>query len=378
MRSAFVAAYAEREPARAAALWPGHPAVVLGAGLAGIGEAAAAGQPITAERTAPLIEAARDAPLAPEPFLVRGVQLRLAGDEAAAGRAFAEARRRDPRSVPARFFLADHHLRGGQRRAGLEEVAALARLVPGSEARLAPILAGYVVTPGAVSDVRALLRAHPRLEPDLLNLLTRDPRNADLVLSLASTSRSPGADRPAWQSRLIASLVDSGQYDRAYKTWARLMGRPAGAGDRPLLFDPRVEQPYALRPFGWTLKSSAAGLVEPEKAGLHVLYYGRDNVALASQTLLLPPGGYTLSMTVTDADESAASVTWTINCLPSKKAILTVDLAAAAKARGRGLPFDVPASGCAAQRLELLGKAPDFPETVDLSVSKLNLSRRAR
>src|SRR5687768_6956671 len=174
VRGALVAAYTDSNPVRAAAAWPGHPAAAFRAGLVRIGEAAAAGRLVAGSIIDPLLAAARSAPLAPEPFLVRGVQLRLGGDETAAGRAFVEAKRRDPRSIPARFFLADHYLRSGAVQAGLDEVVVLTRLVPGSEARLVPILAGYAKTPGAARQVKAMLRAHPELEDGLLTFLAAD------------------------------------------------------------------------------------------------------------------------------------------------------------------------------------------------------------
>ena len=373
--NAFVAAFAETQAGRAAGLWASHPSVALSAGLAHIGELAATGRPVDAGVTDPVIGIARDAPLAAEPFLVRGVELRLAGDEAAAGIAFVEARRRDPRSIASRFFLADHHLRTGAVGSGLEEVAALTRLVPGGAARIAPVLAGYALTPGAAGQVRTMLRRHPELEPALLARLARDPRNVELVLSLASNRAGPDGKPPIWQARLVQALVTSGQYARAYDQWSRFMGVPTSGPRRPLLFDPRFERGDAVAPFGWTLASGKGGLVEPDNGGLHVIYYGRDNIDLASQLLLLAPGKHELAMKVANGGEEASALAWTLTCLPSKKVILSVDLARSTAARGAGQAFEVPGSGCAAQRLKLSGKTPDYPQTVDLTLSGLTLTR---
>lgn len=377
VRAAFVAAYTDSNPERAAAVWPGHPTAVFRAGLIRIGEAAAAGRPVTGEVIGPLLWAARPAPLAPEPFLVRGVQLRVGGDEAGAGRAFAEAKRRDPRSIPARFFLADHHLRAGSVGPGLEEVASLTRLVPGSESRLAPVLAGYARTPGAAPQVKALLRAHPELEPRLLELLADDAGNANLILSLASRD-DPVGGHPAWQARLVERLVSAGDYERAYALWARLVGRPMSVQARPLLFDPQFRQLTTMQPFAWQLESSGAGLVEPDQRGLHIIYYGRDNVSLASQLLLLGPGRHELAMRVAPAADGASSLSWTVRCLPDDNVIFSFDLAQAAVPEGAARRFDIPAAGCAAQLIHLAGTAPEFPQTVDLTLSQLRLSQVGR
>lgn len=378
VRNAFVASYAESDPARAASVWPEHPAVVFRVGLARIGEAAAAGRPVARESVEPLLKAARTAPLAPEPFLIRGVEVRLAGDEPGAGRAFAEAKRRDPRSIAARFFLADHHLRSGAVERGLGEVAVLTRLVPGSEARLAPVLAGYAQTPGAARQVKTMLRSHPQLESSMLVLLAADARNAELIQYLASDRRKNGGTRPGWQKRLVETLVADGQYAKAYAAWARLMDIPPAPSARPLLFDRRFQWSAAMPPFAWTLVSSGAGLVEPEKGGLHAIYYGRENVALASQTLLLAPGRYRLAMTVSKGGEGASSLAWTITCLPARTVVFSLDLAAAAATGGKGHLVDIPDADCAAQVFELRGKAPDVPQTVDLSLNALSLTREGQ
>ena len=375
VRGAYVAAFADRDPERASGIWAGHPDVLFRLGLARIGEAAASGQPIARNRIAPLLDGARKAPLAPEPYLIRGVEVRLAGNEAGAGRAFAEARRRDPRSIPARFFLADHYLRTNEIERGLGEVAVLTELVPGSEGQIAPILASYAQTPGAAPHVKGMLRAYPRLESDLLARLATDAGNADLIGSLASSRREGDGRRPTWQARLVEALVADGQHARAYAQWARLVGMPASPAARPLLFDPGFRRTDAMAPFAWTLVSGGDGLVEPDAEGLHVIYYGRADIRLASQTLLLGPGSYALAMTVSNGAKGASALAWTMTCLPAGNVIATLDLAAAAAMKGRGRRIDIPGTGCAAQRLDLTGKAPDFPGTVDLSLSGLRLTR---
>ena len=38
--------------------------------------------------------------------------------------------------------------------------------------------------------------------------------------------------------------------------------------------------------------------------------------------------------------------------------------------------FTIPPQGCAAQALELTGKAPELPEQAELTISSLQLSRK--
>src|SRR5687768_5780791 len=79
-RAAFVSAYASREPAKAARLWPGHPQVLFTEGLEEVGRLVAAGQPIDQAIVNGLLAASAKAPLAPEPFLVLGVEAQSTGN----------------------------------------------------------------------------------------------------------------------------------------------------------------------------------------------------------------------------------------------------------------------------------------------------------
>src|SRR5206468_6546767 len=109
VRNAAVSALAQTRPGDSARLWQGHPASEIGVSMTDIARASRARRPIPASAFGMIADAAVKAPLAPEPFLVRGVQAQLAGDGAAAQRAFEAAQWRDPRSLPAAFFLADRY-----------------------------------------------------------------------------------------------------------------------------------------------------------------------------------------------------------------------------------------------------------------------------
>ena len=78
LRAAAVEAFAGKDPGKAASIWPGHPAVALELGLARVGELAATGQPVDRGLVVELVSVSAKAPLAPEPFLVRGVEAQLA------------------------------------------------------------------------------------------------------------------------------------------------------------------------------------------------------------------------------------------------------------------------------------------------------------
>lgn len=364
VRSAFVVQYAEVRPQRAMAAWSGHPEAELWSGLTDIASATRSGRPVPADVLQRINRAATKAPLAPEPFLVRGVQAQLAGNEPLAARAFEAAELRDGRSVPARYFLADHYLRTGDAARGLREIAVLARMIPNGVASLSPFVATYAKDRRNWPQLRALFRSDPQLEDAALGTLATDPSNADIVLQLATPR--PAGPPPVWTERLVAGLVTAGSYDKAYAVW-RAAAHPNGARGS-LIYDPGFSDASAPGPFNWTLTSSTLGLAERQKAGrLHVVYYGQDDGVLASQLLLLKPGHYRLAMQITGDFKNAASLAWTVTCANSKTQLLNLRLAASTQGA-----FDVPAN-CPAQRLELSGSAPELPQTVDLTIGALTL-----
>lgn len=368
VRASVHNALTETDPVQAARVWPSHPDSVFLSGLEEVGVAAARGRPIDRGLIDRMLAATRVAPLAPEPFLVRGVDAQLKGNEQLAGQAFAEARRRDPRSIPARYFLADHYVRAGEVRQGLDEIATLARLVPHSGVRMAPYLATFARMPGGARQVKPVLRDHPELEPVLLRTLSADAANADTILALWSGRGGPEA--AGWQERLVRELVSAGQYDKAYSVWARFAGRSAQDALLDAPFDGRGAPP----PFGWKLVSGPEGVAEATgEDQLHILHYGRADLTLAHRLLALPPGSYRVAMKVSGSPEAAERIGWSLACLPANSELAGSDLG---QASGGTLvsQFNIPI-GCAAQRLKLAAAAPEFPEQADVTISAFRIQR---
>lgn len=370
VRTAVVARYAETNPQFAARIWPSHPSAELWLGLTDIGSAMHRRQPVGPALVQRIMDAAKKAPLAPEPFLVRGVQAQLAGDERVAEQAFLAARLRDGRSVPARYFLAEHYFRVGNAAAGLREIAILARMVPTGVSSLAPYVATYAKDPRTRPKLKALFRSDPQLEDAALQTLAGDPRNADLILSMADLGRYTD-QAPPWSVPLLAGLVRDGQYGKAYDVWAKVSHvRPV---PRAFIFDPAFADDKTPPPFNWELTSSTIGLAERQPRGrLHIIFYGQEDGAMASQLLLLPPGRYRLAMNLSGDVAHSKSLVWSVRCANSNAQVARVALDPAAAARGWYLV--VPAN-CPAQKFELLGVAPDLPQQVDVTVSGLRLTR---
>lgn len=367
VRNASVATLAPLQPDTAARLWAGHPDVIQTRGLTEIARLARTGQPVGAAILQPIYASARKAPLAPEPFLVRGVQAQTAGDTGTAVRAFLAAQWRDPRSLPAAYFLADHYVRAGDAGHGLREIAVLSRLAPNGPGTVAPYVAAYAQNRANWPALRQLFGQYDELQDAALFELAHDARRADTVLALATPSQTRPDSR--WLPVLIDALITAGQYDRARAVWASVSRAAAPRG--ALLYDSGFRDSSAPPPFNWSLSSSTAGVAERQAGGrLHLLYYGDEDGVLARQLLLLPEGSYALTMQLLGDAARAAAISWRLRCDKATEPFASVTLDKAA----RGWAFRVPA-GCRAQWLELAGRSADMPQQADVTIAALTLHK---
>ena len=366
VRNAAVSALAETKPAAAAKAWSGHPASEIGLAMTEIARSSRAREPIPQWAFAKIEDAAAKAPLAAEPFLVRGVQAQVTGDGAAAQRAFEAAQWRNPRSLPAAYFLADRYFRSGNVTGGLREVGALARLSPDGGTAAVPYLTQYAMSSANWPALRSLFATNPHVAQPVLIMLASDVKTVPAALALANPRET--GNRP-WLGAVVDTLIKAGDYSQARAAWVRMAG-PGSRSDE-LLHDANFRDTSSPPPFNWQLTSSTVGLAERQRGALHVLFYGDEDGTLASQLILLPPGGYRLSLRLAGDPARAHALTWAVWCdkAPQPLASVTLDVAAA-----RGWQFQVPA-GCQAQWLKLSGVSAAMPQQVDISITALTLTR---
>ena len=370
VRNAAVAGLAAEQPQTAARYWSTHPATEISVAMAQIARASLDHRPVPQKVFAAMADAAIKEPLAPEPYLVRGVQAEISGDDLLAEKAFEAAQWRDPRSLPAAYFLADRYLRTGDVPHGLGEVAALARLSPGGIVTVAPYLAAYARDPANWPALRTLFRANPQLANSALLVLSSSIATAPAALALAGPREKP--EDAHWLPALINTLVAGGQYAKAREVWART-GVEQSA-DEKLIHDASFTDRTALPPFNWALTSSAVGLAERQAGGrLHVVFYGHEDGILASELLLLQPGEYRVKMRLLGDPTHARLLNWSIWCDKANAPIASIGLDAAGAHDWR---FTVP-KACPAQWLKLSGASGDLPQQVDVTLSEFRLERVA-
>jgi hypothetical protein len=280
------------------------------------------------------------------------------------------AQARDPRSVAAHFLLGDVAARQGKIIAALQEMAVLSRLVPGTGVQMVPGLAQFAKTPGARDKLGGILANNPQLKGPLLKALAADADNVDLVVALAGPRGEFNSDTRAWQSLLLTSLTNRGEYQRAFALWHQLSGIPTDS--KPLLFNGEFASVPAPPPFNWSLSSSPAGVSELGSKALRVLYYGRQDADLAWQTILLPPGDYRINSALTGSLVPGA-LSWTLVCVGSKAPLLNMPLTNGPQSQ----PFKVPQSGCNAQKILLTGHLQDSPQDSDVQIGPVSIIRTA-
>ena len=366
VRDAAVEALAPLHPASAAKVWATHPAVEISLGMTQIGTAARERKSIDPRTFAMIADAAAKSPLAPEPFLVRGVQAQTNGDAKVAGRAFVAAQKRDPRSLPAAYFLADYYARSGQALQGLQQIAVLARLSPGGITTVAPFIATYAKDRANWPAMRALFESQEGLENSVLSVLARDPANTDAILAVADPNhRQP--DSP-WLPTLLGSLVANGDYQRAHALWSSIGGARAGG----LIYDPGFSSPDPPPPFNWSFATATTGLAERQPGNrLHAIFYGNDDGVLASELVLLPPGTYRVMMQIVGQPVHPEALSWSIRCDKSQESISSIAIADAASRRWT---FQVP-TNCPAQWLELSGRSGDIAQQSEVTITGFKLTR---
>ena len=243
-------------------------------------------------------------------------------------------------------------------------MAGMARMVPGAGLQFVPTLVNFAKQPAALPVMRRFLRRSPSYASPVLEALSGDAANADLIVALAPP-RKPGEPAPSWQGSLVSRLIESGQAARAQTIWRSFSGVSPYGG----IFNPTFVSSTAPPPFNWTYDSSGAGLITTgPQGGLKIIYYGRQEADLAVQVLALMPGIYSFASDVSSSPEGALN--WKIDCQGDNRHLLVTDLDTAAT-------FTVPASGCPTQRMHLVGTLIESQQKVELTVNAVRLQRRA-
>lgn len=334
---------------------------------------------VSGETKAAALSAFRSAPLSEVPLLIAAREMRARGDDSRADQLLAIAIRRNPRSRYALLVQLERDLRLGRDRDAAVRMAVLSRLV--SDA--GPLLVGELARMAADPDTRAsaahVMASDPRLRVAVLEALASQRADPEVVLGLAGpvSTAVPGAEVPRWQRILLDGMVERGELERAFAVWTRLAGPAATSRDG--LYDPDFQGMPGPPPFNWVLETSGDGFAERTTDGLNAEYYGRNNVNLASQLILLAPGRYEISFEAegqSEGDESPLS--WTVSCRSGSQLLVAVPITGVEFTPRRYAGAFTVTPGCDGQWLRLVGDAAEFPKQQQVTIRRLRIARAGR
>lgn len=321
-------------------------------------------------------DAAARAPLDARPYMFAGAVAILHNDSPRAVAILEAGRRLDARNRWIRLLLLDRYIRAKRYADAAGEFAVLNRLVTGAQSPILTELARMTADPATRDAVRQTLGRDPLLETQLLTTLARKNPDPQLLFDIASPTAIASARRPnGWGETLIEGMVAQGRFGEARQVWGKLFGIAEPAARQPL-YDAQLLGAPGSPPFNWTFAAGTIGAADRRGGQLAVEYYGRDNGALASQLLQLAPGQYRLGYSL--AGSPGTGLAWTLSCAeqPGAAPIVNVAVPAAVPAvRRYAVAITVPASGCRAQWLRLVGNAAEFPTAVNVTISGLSLQR---
>jgi len=324
----------------------------------------AAESELVADRPEQALELASLA-LGRSPFDVRALRVfglaTAPGDPAAADQILTLAGNWSLRDDPAHAWLIDRRLRQGDYVGAFGHADVLARRRPDLHPTLFSLFTTAAATdPRAMRPLAARVAAQPGWRADYLENLRRDPQappvQAGLALLLQETT-APLTDDEL--GAIYGDWLDEGRLPGLAALRSRL-ARPAPA----TVHDGDFRGVAAPRPYGWML-GSGSGLTTavsalpdtPEESALLVQTDAFSSNAVATQLIHLRPGRHALGVSWKfEAGGQAPSMEWVVICVETRQPIATFRPRSAQPASewARTItPFDVPASRCTAQFLQL-------------------------
>lgn len=328
------------------------------------------------------VRALRDQPIAAEPLIAAAL---AAGDlkSSSAAEQMREAKRRQPRIVAVRAWLATHYLSQQDYRRAFVELNRLVALRPDMAKALNPVLLSAARTPGGWREVNRAAAAGPAWKAsfvtDLMQRQTDESENA--AFALIAGDGAGRAKQDNLQQLLLQRLVARGEYERAYLAWLNFLPVEAMAGVG-LVYDPEFRRMPGLPPFNWSILPTDAGLAEyAVGGGIDLRFYGTATAPLLRQTILLPPANYALTVAARNAtgSESGATIVVGVQCAGTKTALAEIPLSGlGAELRSYGAVVTVPEQGCPAQSLTIVGSPGDAAGEVNAHVRSISLKRVER
>lgn len=302
-------------------------------------------------------------PLDDRALVILGFIAERNGDRQTANRIAQIAGERSWRNPITQLWLFERGVRDGEFAAALTHADALLRVNAGYEKVLFPMLARFTTSDRSIAPLVAMIAANPPWRgwflANLSGLLANQSR-LDKLFSMLGASASPPTKTEL--VTYLSRLVKDGNYTKAHQLWLAILP-PAESANDTYPYNADFTAPPDGMPFNWQLRSVPGAhvqIVKPEGSNLPALrleFSGRRIQPIkAEQLMLLAPGYYRLSGRVRAENlQTQRGLWWSISCAgdPPKQLAHTELLSGSVPWSDFGTDFQVPATGCPAQWLQL-------------------------
>jgi hypothetical protein len=241
---------------------------------------------------------------------------------------------------------------------------AVLRTRPNAAPLVVPVLARMAEDADAEASVQRLLASAPPWRLQFFNQIPDDSRAPltpmRLLLSLKSSAKPATS---AEYAPYLRSLIAGKRYANAYYTWLQSLSDEQLSSLR-LVFNGGFERQPSGSPFDWQIRQGAGATIEfvegPDAIGKKAMRVdlgrGRIDFGSVEQTLALAAGRYRLSLRLRGTLAGRRGLRWQVTCLDSAAEPLgetPMFVGVAQTWQTVTIPFDVPQTGCSAQKLAL-------------------------
>lgn len=310
------------------------------------------------------------APVLARPFMIAALAADAAGDGRRATELMQTAVARDPRSVPARFWLLRRQVVAGNFDAALGEIDALIRLRPTQVSKLAILAVPMLRDPAGRRAVVTRMAANPAWRGIFLDLAQRESTDrTGFIAAMRALAATPGVEiDDATLGGVLTGMTGRGEYVAAHRLYTAFRPQPSGERGNQI-YDGDFQRRPGPAPFNWSFSGTASAIaqIEPQPRGGPALVartFGREPAVVASQLLTLPPGDWRLTVRMGSDDGPAADrFRWRISCLPAGREIARLGNPNELRDPQTLSTVFAVGGGCAAQTLSLLAEAGDGPDS---------------
>lgn len=333
-------------------------------GLAGQYFAASDGEPDLTQVEELARRAMVSDPLEDRAIRMLGLTAARAGDIDRAERLMELASRRSLRDAPVQAWLFDRRARLGDFDGALYHADALLRTRRGVRDDIGPMLLAFAIDPEAQSALIGSLANDPPWRGWFLDLVSRQVDNPGIAWEIFSALEESA--RPPRDSELrtyLGGLVKAGLYEDAYLSWLQFLPSER-RGNVSFAYNGDFEQPLSGVPFDWIVsrvRGASTEIVDSGRAGAGKalrIVFANTRVAYrhVSKWMLLPPGRYQLSGDVrAEQLETERGMIWRVTCAEDEKHGIgeSAPIVGTVAWQSFTMDFEVPQTGCRAQRLRL-------------------------